>query len=129
MKTVLIVDDDRDVITYASSVLEDDGYAVMTAPDGKTALEMIKRKRPDLIILDVLMPKQSGIKLYRELRTNESSKGIPVIMLTGIARRTFLRSQAALGKVDGQTVPEPEAYFEKPIEAADLARAVNELLS
>ena len=128
-KNILVADDDIDVVTFVSTVLEKSGYKVIRAKDGEEALEKIKANRPDLVILDILMPKQSGIKLYRELKTDQSLKDIPVVILSGISKRTFLRSQEALTEFGGEPVPEPEVYIEKPVEADDLAQTVSEVLS
>ena len=128
-KNILVADDDRDVVTFVSTVLEKSGYKVISAKNGEEALEKIKANRPDLVILDVLMPKQSGIRLYRELKTDQSLKDIPVVILSGISKRTFLRSQEALTEFGGKPVPEPEVYIEKPVEADDLAQTVSEVLS
>ncbi|GAJ11593.1 unnamed protein product, partial [marine sediment metagenome] len=85
-------------------------------------------ENPDLIILDILMPKQSGIKMYRDLKGDESLKKIPVIILSGIAKRTFLRSQEALTAFGDENVPEPEAYIEKPVEPEELAEIINKFI-
>ena len=114
-KKVLSVDDDPDIISFVVTVLEENDYIPLEANNGEEALAKIREEKPDLVILDVLMPRQSGIKMYRELRTDESLKNIPVIILSGITRRTFLRSQEALTEFGGQNVPEPEAYIEKPL--------------
>ena len=127
-KNILVADDDRDVVTFVSTVLEKSGYKVISAKNGEEALEKIKANRPDLVILDVLMPKQSGIRLYRELKTDQSLKDIPVVILSGISKRTFLRSQEVLTEFGGEPVPEPEVYIEKPVEADDLAQTVSEVL-
>jgi len=127
-KSILVADDDRDVVTFVSTVLEKSGYKVISAKNGEEALEKIKANRPDLVILDVLMPKQSGIRLYRELKTDQSLKDIPVVILSGISKRTFLRSQEVLTEFGGEPVPEPEVYIEKPVEADDLAQTVSEVL-
>ena len=127
-KSILVADDDRDVVTFVSTVLEKSGYKVISAKNGEEALEKIKANRPDLVILDVLMPKQSGIRLYRELKTDQSLKDIPVVILSGISKRTFLRSQEVLTEFGGEPVHEPEVYIEKPVEADDLAQTVSEVL-
>ena len=127
-KNILVADDDIDVVTFVSTVLEKSGYKVIGAKDGEEALNKIRANRPDLIILDILMPKQSGIKLYRELKTDESLKDIPVVILSAISKRTFLRSQEALTEFGGEPVPEPEVYIEKPVEPDDLAKTVSEVL-
>ena len=89
---------------------------------------MIKAEKPDLVILDIMMPRQSGIRLYRELKTDKSLKNIHVIVLSGIAKRTFLRSQKALTEFGGAEVPEPEVYLEKPVEAEDLADTIKQVI-
>lgn len=127
-KRVLIVDDDSDIITFVVTVLEEHGYTPLIAKNGEEGLTKVKQDNPDLVLLDVLMPKQSGIKMYRELKTDESMKSIPVVILSGIAKRTFLRSQEALTEFGGQNVPEPEAYIEKPVEPEELAEIVKEFV-
>lgn len=127
-KKVLIVDDDPDVRLFNSTVVEESGYTPIEASNGEEGLKIIKKDPPDLVLLDVLMPKQSGIRLYRELKTDKSLMGIPVIMLSGVARRTFLRSQKALTEFGGKPVPEPEAYLEKPVEPDELAREIEKFL-
>jgi len=127
-KRVLVVDDDPDIITFVVTVLEENGYSPLIANNGEEGMAKAVEERPDLIILDVLMPKQSGIKMYREVKGDEPLKGIPVIILSGIAKRTFLRSQEALTEFGGQLVPEPEAYLEKPVEPEELVETIKKLI-
>ena len=127
-KKVLIVDDDPDVRLFNATVVEESGYTPIEAANGEEGLKVVKKDRPDLVILDVLMPKQSGIRLYRGLKTDKSLIGIPVIMLSGVAKRTFLRSQKALTEFGDKPVPEPENYLEKPVEPEELAREIKKLL-
>lgn len=127
-KRVLCVDDDPDIRLFVVTVLEENGYTPLTATNGEEGLEIIKKERPDLVTLDVLMPRQSGIKMYRELKTDDTLKNIPVILLSGIARRTFLRSQEALTEFGSENVPEPEAYLEKPVEPEELAEMINKVI-
>ena len=81
-KKVLVVDDDSDVRTFVVTVLEENRYIPVVAHDGVEALEMIKKDLPDLVILDVLMPRGSGIRLYRHLKTDPAFENLPVIMFT-----------------------------------------------
>jgi len=127
-KTVLSVDDEAEARDFVSAVLEETGYTAIFATDGEEAMEIVKQKRPDLVIMDILMPKQSGIKLYRELRLSEIYQNIPVIIYSGIPRRTLLRAQTALAETEGGSVPEPDAYLEKPVEPKRLAETVKKLL-
>ena len=127
-KKVLIVDDDPDVRLFNATVVEENGYTPIEAANGEEGLALIKQDAPDLVLLDVLMPKQSGIRLYRELKTNKSWTAIPVIMLSGVAKRTFLRSQKALTEFGDKPVPEPESYLEKPVEPDELAQEIKKFL-
>ena len=128
-KKVLIVDDDADIRTFESSVVENNGYTPIIAVNGEEGINKIREEKPDAIILDILMPKESGIKMYREVKTDPKLSDIPVIILSGIAQRTFTRSQKALEEFEGQTVPEPEAYLEKPVEPEELAATLNKFLA
>lgn len=128
-KKVLIVDDDPDVRLFNATVVEESGYIPVEAENGEEGLKMVKEEAPDLVILDVLMPRQSGIRLYRELKTDKSLKKVKVIMLSGVAKKTFMRSQKALTEFGGDKVPEPEIYIEKPVEPEELAAAIEKMLS
>lgn len=127
-KKILIVDDDPDIIAYTTTVLEENNYTPIIAKNGEEGIKLIKNEKPDLIILDVLMPKQSGIKIYRELKTSSTLKNIPVIIQSGIAKRTFLRSQEALTESGDQILPEPEDYLEKPVEPDELIDSIKKLI-
>lgn len=127
-KKVLIVDDEDEVRDFVSTLLEENGYAPITASDGAEAMDMVRHHRPDLIIMDILMPKQGGIKMYRELKSEDSFKDIPVVVYSGIAKRTYLRTQAARAEMGGQSVPDPEAYIEKPAKPEYLAKVVKNIL-
>jgi len=120
MKKVLVVDDDADVRKLVSKLVERAGYEALVAKNGVEGMGKARENTPDLIILDILMPKQSGIRMYRELKTDELFKDIPVIVLSAIAPKSFFRSQAVLDEFRGQSVPPPEAYMEKPEEPEEL---------
>jgi two-component system, OmpR family, phosphate regulon response regulator PhoB len=125
---VLVVDDDPDVQLFSVTVLEENGYTPLTANDGHEGMDVIRQEKPALVILDVLMPRESGIKLYRTLRTESKYESIPVIVLSGISKRSFLRSQNALSEFGGDAVPEPNMYLEKPVEPEELAKAIKSVL-
>jgi len=127
-KKVLNVEDDPDIRTFVTTVLEENGYIPIMAKDGIEGTKKVKQEKPDLIILDILMPRESGIKMYHELKRNPSLKDIPVVMLSAVSKRTFLRSQVALTEFGDETVPEPEAYLEKPVEPEDLAEILKKIL-
>ena len=127
-KKVLVVDDDPDVRTFSITVLEENGYTPIEATNGEEGLELLRKNPPDLVILDVLMPRESGVRLYRQIKTDSKFKKIPVIILSGITEKSFLRSQKALTEFGGDPVPEPETYLEKPVEPEELAAAIKAVL-
>ena len=86
-KTILIIDDEPDTLTYFSSLLQDEGFETMIAEDGEQGLKKVAEKIPDLITLDITMPETSGVRCYRELRENDAYKKIPVIMITGVSEK------------------------------------------
>ena len=121
-KTILVVDDDPDARDFFITVLEDNGYATVSARDGNEALERIGEAVPDLVTLDVTMPEKSGVGVYRKLREEEAYKSIPVIIITGVSDdfKHFISSR--------RKVPPPEGYLSKPIEPEELVRLVGELV-
>lgn len=127
-KKVLVVDDDPDVVTFNVTIVEECGFTPIVAKNGEEGLNQVKEQKPDLIILDVLMPRQSGIRLYRELKTDKSLSQIPVILLSAIAEKTFLRSQKALSEFGEEKIPQPKIYLEKPIEPEELAQTIKSIL-
>jgi twitching motility two-component system response regulator PilH len=127
-KKVLVVDDDPDVRLFSITVLEENGYTPLEATNGEEGMQFIRKENPDLVILDVLMPRESGIRLYRQMKTDKKLNKIPIIILSGITRRSFLRSQKALTEFGGEEVPEPKTYLEKPVEPEELAAAIKAAL-
>ncbi|MFP4350136.1 MAG: response regulator [Thermodesulfobacteriota bacterium] len=128
-KKVLIVDDDPDVRMITASVVQDKGYTPMEAANGEEGLAKVKNEKPDLVVLDVMMPKQSGVRMFRNLKTNKKFQNIPVLMLTGIAKNAFLRSQKVLTEFGDKAVPEPEGYMEKPVDPEELGAAIQKFLA
>lgn len=122
-KTVLVVDDEDDVIIYLSTALKSAGFNVITARDGFEAIEQVKKQAPDLISLDLVMPKRSGAKFYRELAKNKKWAKIPVLIVTGHARDD-------LGKADLKSLvmSGPGIYLEKPVKPENYIASVKQLL-
>ena len=127
-KRVLVVDDELDMRTFVATLLETSGFKPLVAEDGIQGLEMARRDKPSLIILDIMMPRESGIAMYRSLKTDPALKDIPVIMLSALAKKTFLHSQGVLDAYKGEKIPEPAAYIEKPPEPDELLEAIQNSL-
>jgi DNA-binding response OmpR family regulator len=122
-KTVLVVDDEADVRNFLKAALIEAGFNVETTCDGFEALEQVKKEIPDLISLDLVMPKKSGVKFHRELVKNKEWAKIPLIIVTGHARDD-------LGKSDLKelTMSGPGIYLEKPVKPINYIAAIKKIL-
>ncbi len=121
-KTILIVDDEPDVTAYLKAFFEDNGFKVITAANGKEGFEKAKAGRPDLITLDITMPEESGVRMFRQVQADEATAAIPVVIITGVSHdfKRFIETR--------RQVRPPDAYFEKPIDREELLAKVNEIL-
>ena len=122
-KKILIVDDELDILTYFEAVFQDNGYDTVSAENGIEGFERAKSERPDLIVLDVTMPKQSGIKTYRQYKRHPALRNIPVIILTAVDD-SF---EVLLDELEEFELP--KGIFNKPIDPQALLKVVSEILS
>jgi CheY-like chemotaxis protein len=121
-KRILIIDDEQDMRLYLSALFDTAGYETAVAENGVEGIAQAQSFSPHLITLDIMMPKRSGVKTYKELRTSPETRGIPVIVLTGLTRQEdFFGSD-----LDG--LPSPEAIVEKPIDRESFLGQVAVLL-
>jgi len=126
MKKVLAVDDNKDILEFIKAVLDDSELELFTASDGEEGLNKAKEIIPDLIILDVEMPKMDGFSVFKELRSKPETQKIPIIMLTGIEERIgFKFTSEEMGNYYGS---EPEAYMGKPIDPEKLLKEVEKYI-
>jgi len=119
-KRILIADDDVQLVDMLQIRLEANGYEVITAYDGQKALEKAQTQAPDLVILDLILPKLPGEEVCREIRDNEKTTDLPIIMLTGKTSDV----DRVVGKVIGANY-----YIPKPFEDDELLSRVKELLT
>jgi DNA-binding response OmpR family regulator len=119
---ILIVDDEPDVVAYLTTLFEDHGYNTLAAANGHEGMEKALAEKPDLITLDITMPDESGVRLYRDLQEAPATASIPVIIVTGVSPefKRFIGTR--------KQVRPPAAYFEKPVDPEELISKVKELL-
>ena len=128
-RKVLVVDDESDMQIFLSTVVETMGFKPIVAGDGIEALEKARADQPALVILDVMMPGiEDGLKTYQQFREDDGLGRIPIIMVSAIARKTFFHSIRLLKPLSGRQLPEPEAYMEKPPDAAELNQVIQTIL-
>jgi len=118
-KKILIVDDEPEIVEVLRRFLERKGYEVLIAMDGEIALQRTKQDLPDLLILDLNLPKLSGEQVCREIRANELTKKIPIVMLTGKSSD----ADKVIGRVIGA-----DRYLTKPFEIDSLLKVINGIL-
>ena len=126
-KTVLVVDDEPDVRRYLATILEDAGFAVLTAANGEEALVAIQTDPPDLISLDLIMPKKSGHRLLYELKKHKAFARIPVLIVTAHARDE-LGKGTLQELLDNGVMSGPGTYLEKPVSPLTYVRSVERAL-
>ena len=127
-KTVLIVEDELDMRIFISTLLETSGYHPVLTRDGAEGMRKAKDVGPDLIILDVMMPGEGGVQMYRQLKTDKNLCEIPVIMLSAVAQKTFAHYLNMVNARLKDPIPDPDAYIEKPPEAEDLLKLTTALI-
>ncbi|MFZ0890642.1 MAG: response regulator [Candidatus Binataceae bacterium] len=122
-KRILIVEDEPDEVAYLSALFADHGLGVISAGNGQEGFEKAKSQHPDLITLDISMPEESGVRMFRDLQNDPATAGIPVIIVTGISHefKRFIETRR-------QVYP-PVAYFDKPPDRAQLLAKIDEILS
>ena len=127
-KKVLIIDDEPDVASYLEMVLRDGGYATLVASDGNEGMELARREKPDLVTLDISMPKASGTRFYKEIKTDRDLASTPVVIVTAVTGyggdpygyEKFISNR--------RLVPPPEGFFPKPIDPKEFLERIRELL-
>ena len=116
-KKILVVDDSRTALFMVTTILRKERYELVTANDGEQALEMAAAERPDLILMDVIMPRKTGFEACRELKRREDTKGIPVILVTTRGEGENVEAGFQSGCND---------YVTKPINAQELLTKVRD---
>jgi CheY-like chemotaxis protein len=118
--TVLVADDEPEVLNLVRMMLEMEGYTILEAVNGQKTVEMLQTESPDLILLDVRMPRMSGLAVLDRLASDPETKDIPVIMLSVVTTYPEVRQALRKGAV---------AYLSKPFELKEMVRLVDQVLA
>ena len=127
LKKVLVVDDDQSAVAFVRAALESERYEIVGASDGLAGSLLAHKETPDLIILDVYMPRQPGFYTLRDLKADPKTKNVPVVMLTGVGDRLGIAFSTQ--DIYDFLGIEPDAYLEKPVDPRFLRKVVDRLLS
>ncbi|MBF0105687.1 MAG: response regulator [Deltaproteobacteria bacterium] len=125
---ILVIDDEPHIVGYLKVLLEDNGYSVVSSTNPACVIKMAGNEKPDLICLDIMMPRQTGLSLYKDIRQNQILHNIPVVVISAVenAVHGFKKLFDRLTETNGITAP--DAFFEKPINAANLLNFINTTL-
>jgi CheY-like chemotaxis protein len=145
-KKVLVIDDDANVTRFVSVALEENGYEAVIAEDGVEGFEKVNSEKPDLVILDVMMPKRTGFVLFKQLRKSEEFKELPVIMVTAVASSLGEQDEKREGTFDSpydslreslrktiqkmreEGLVKPDMFIDKPIDPEKLIEKIRGLI-
>ena len=127
-KKVLIIDDEPHVVTYLEMLLQDEGYETLSASNGRIGMQQASAHQPDLICLDITMPEESGIRFYHDIRRNPQLSATPVVVVTAVTGPGGDQSELNRLLDDNSRLPDPEAFFSKPIDRAEFVDAIGKLL-
>ena len=127
-KKILFVDDELDMRIFLSTVLKTEGYEAVAARNALEGIKKARDVRPDLIIMDVMMPQAGGVTLFQELKKDAQLSHVPVIMLSGVSEKAFSHHLKMLNVRLDDSLPPPDAYMEKPLEPARLVATIERLL-
>ncbi len=122
---ILVIDDDPDLVEALKMILQTGSYRVVLASDGKEGLKKVKEENPDLIILDLLLPKENGDVLCRELKNDPRYANIPILVLTAVAEKV----SSKLFQTDRIGSLPADDYVDKPVQPQDLLCRVRRLLA
>ncbi|MFC1585139.1 response regulator, partial [Fibrobacterota bacterium] len=120
-KKILVVDDEEDVVTFLTTMFEDNGFTVCSTTDSTQAMDMVAKEKPDLISLDVVMPELSGTKLYKMLREHPEFSDIPIYIVSGVDLfRKFIYERP---------IKKPEGFIDKPIDKELIISSIRKTLA
>lgn len=123
-KRILVVDDEPDFCSIVQGQLEKEGYDVDLAYNGVEGLEKVRSNPPDAIVLDVMMPEKDGYEVCKELKADEATAGIPVVLLTAVASHV---TSTRYSHADGMST-EADDYIAKPASAEEICESIRGLL-
>ncbi len=143
---ILVVDDSEEQITFISEILENNGFTFQVARNGEEALEEMSSSRPQLVLLDIMMPRKSGLNVFHQMKKKPDLESIPIIIITGASRVTGVDMITGEKTTDGSYGDDfiggfgeilreklkgisPDGFIEKPVEPASLVAKINEILS
>jgi len=127
--TIMVIDDEPDIRLYLQTALEDEGYSVNFPQDIENLTQSIEAVKPDLICLDIMMPKKSGISLYIELKRADHLKDIPIIVITSMSPIEDFKEDGFRELIQDDRLPMPDEFLEKPIQIPNLLEMITHLLA
>jgi DNA-binding response OmpR family regulator len=125
---VMVIDDEADIQAYLMAALEDEGFETCSLQPGSSVEGTLDAEKPDLIVLDIMMPRRSGISIYKRLRADDRYRLVPIVLISGMSSAKDFMPDGFRGLVQDPDLPLPDAFIEKPVRIPSFLEAVRALL-
>lgn len=127
-RKIMIIDDEPDILLYLAAAAEDNGFEPLTIGSEETVINIIADNMPDLVVLDIMMPRRSGISIYKEIRTSAPLKHIPIILISGMSGVSDFMENGFQKLIGDDQIPPPDGFIEKPVDIDLLFKQIKLLL-
>jgi CheY-like chemotaxis protein len=128
VKKILLVDDEPDILFFFTLTLEQEGYAVIQAGNADDAIAKARAELPDLICLDIMMPRKSGLACYKTLRQEPALRTTPVLIVSAFGQPQDFKGERFRVIIQDPDIPEPDGYLEKPVKAPHFAAVIRGII-
>ncbi len=127
LKKIMVIDDEMDIRIYLMAALEDRGYDTCTVEENEAVVDVVRKEKPDLIVLDIMMPTRSGISIYKDLRTHQDTLQIPIALISGLETSKDMLTDELIDLIDEKIIEPPDGFIEKPVRLNDFLNLVAQL--
>lgn len=127
-KKIMIIDDEPDIRIYLAAAAEDHGFEPVTFGAEESIITIIGDEKPDLIVMDIMMPMRSGVSIFKEIRSSPSIKHVPVILISGMDGLSDFMENEFHELINDDSMPPPDGFIEKPVDLDILFQKIKNLL-
>lgn len=127
-KQIMVVEDEVDIRLFMMTALEDNGFDTVEFVEGSSIEEVFEKNKPDLVVMDFMMPRRSGISICKEIRSTPDYDDIPIILVSGMMADKEPANQEIKRMFEEYSIPFPEGFIEKPVQIPELVEMIGSLL-
>lgn len=126
-KKIMVIDDETDIRDYLMAALEDRGYDTCTVEADEAVIAAVRCEKPDLVVLDIMMPTRSGISIYKELKTAPDTREVPIALISGLETSKDMLTDELIDLIDEKIIDPPDGFIEKPVRLDEFLNLVEKL--